>query len=84
MSSLHVAHDLLACPHCGAGLAANDRSWRCPAGHSFDVAKQGYLNLADGPEPANADTAAMLDARARVRTRACSASSNRRSARSSH
>ena len=66
MSGLHVADGLLACPHCGAGLAADGRAWRCPAGHSFDVARQGYLNLAGGPEPANADTAAMLDARTRV------------------
>jgi 23S rRNA (guanine745-N1)-methyltransferase len=38
----------------------------CPAGHAFDVAKQGYLNLSGAAEPANADTPAMLDARARV------------------
>lgn len=66
MSSLQVAQGLLACPHCGGPLAAHGRAWHCPVGHSFDVAKQGYLNLAGGPEPANADTAAMLDARARV------------------
>ncbi|MFT4293957.1 MAG: methyltransferase domain-containing protein [Micropruina sp.] len=64
--NLHVAHDLLACPHCGGALAPVERRWACDAGHSFDVARQGYLNLSGGPEPANADTAAMLDARARV------------------
>ncbi|MFT3861624.1 putative RNA methyltransferase [Micropruina sp.] len=64
--SLHAAHDLLRCPHCAADLTADGPRWRCPAGHSFDVAKQGYLNLANGPEPANADTPAMLEARARV------------------
>ena len=59
--NLHVAHGLLACPHCGRALEPMERRWACPSGHSFDVARQGYLNLSDGPEPANADTAAMLD-----------------------
>ena len=65
-----LAADLLACPRCGAGLtsvaAGAGRALRCPAGHSYDVARQGYVNLLGGPEPANADTAAMLAARARV------------------
>jgi 23S rRNA (guanine745-N1)-methyltransferase len=39
---------------------------RCEAGHSFDIARQGYVNLLGASEPANADTANMLDARARV------------------
>lgn len=64
--TLAAARNLLGCPHCGQPLAADGTRWLCERGHSFDVAKQGYLNLADGPEPANADTAAMLDARARV------------------
>lgn len=64
--SLDAARGLLACPHCGKPLNADGSRWVCPGGHSFDVARQGYLNLAGGPEPANADTAAMLDARARV------------------
>lgn len=67
---MSLAADLLACPRCGAGLAsvaagAGD-ALRCPAGHSYDIARQGYVNLLGGPEPANADTAAMLAARARV------------------
>lgn len=64
--TLHAAHGLLRCPHCAQPLRADGRRWACPDGHSFDVARQGYLNLATGPEPANADTAPMLDARARV------------------
>lgn len=64
--TLHVARGLLRCPHCAADLNADGARWVCAGGHSFDVAKQGYLNLAAGPEPANADTAAMLDARGRV------------------
>lgn len=35
----------LCCPLDGAGLTLNDKTWRCEHGHSFDVAKQGYVNL---------------------------------------
>lgn len=38
---------------------------RCPGGHSFDIARQGYVNLLGRAAPANADTAEMLEARAR-------------------
>lgn len=61
-----AAAELLACPLCGSGLGSVDDSLRCLNGHSFDLARQGYVNLLGGPEPANADTAAMLAARARV------------------
>jgi Methylase involved in ubiquinone/menaquinone biosynthesis len=60
------AIDLLACPHCAAELNAADGGVRCGQGHSFDIARQGYLNLLGGPQPANADTAAMIAARHRV------------------
>lgn len=67
---IEAALDVLACPRCGSGLelveADGGRALRCASGHSFDVARQGYVNLLGGPEPGNADTAAMLDARARV------------------
>ncbi len=62
--------DLLACPRCGSGLGlvgtGSGRTLRCGSGHSFDVAKQGYVNLLGGPEPGNADTGDMLAARTRV------------------
>jgi 23S rRNA (guanine745-N1)-methyltransferase len=35
----------LACPLDGAPLQRHDTSWRCPAGHSFDIAAHGYTNL---------------------------------------
>jgi 23S rRNA (guanine745-N1)-methyltransferase len=59
--------DLLVCPHCGQGLvvAEHGRVVRCPNGHAFDVARQGYLNLAGRTGPSNADTAAMVAARDR-------------------
>jgi 23S rRNA (guanine745-N1)-methyltransferase len=59
--------DLLSCPHCSAQLTMTDdeRGVRCDQGHRYDLAKQGYLNLMAGPQPANADTAAMVAARER-------------------
>lgn len=35
----------LSCPLDGAPLTQQAYSWRCPAGHCFDVAREGYLNL---------------------------------------
>ncbi|MEO8493129.1 putative RNA methyltransferase, partial [Pseudomonas sp.] len=36
---------MLACPLCSAPLNAVDNGVACPAGHRFDRARQGYLNL---------------------------------------
>ncbi|MFA5676838.1 MAG: methyltransferase domain-containing protein [Pseudomonas sp.] len=35
----------LICPHCQAPLSVNERNWSCVNGHSYDQARQGYLNL---------------------------------------
>lgn len=35
-----------ACPHCGQALGLDQSSLRCPNRHTFDIAKQGYVNLA--------------------------------------
>ena len=45
---------VLVCPVCGGGLglAAAGRSLTCSAGHSFDIARQGYVNLYRG-KPVN-------------------------------
>lgn len=40
--------DLLACPQCGAGLELDENTLLCDAGHSFDVARQGYVSLMTG------------------------------------
>ncbi|KWX07258.1 hypothetical protein TR74_19335, partial [Carbonactinospora thermoautotrophica] len=55
----------LICPYCAAGLALAERTLRCRAGHTFDVARQGYVNLLPGgSRPAGSgDTAAMVAAR---------------------
>lgn len=34
-----------SCPLCGGALARDARTCRCPAGHCFDVAREGYVNL---------------------------------------
>ncbi|MAM55891.1 MAG: rRNA (guanine-N1)-methyltransferase [Salinicola sp.] len=35
----------LACPLDGKPMQRQGRAWRCDAGHSFDVARQGYTHL---------------------------------------
>ena len=37
--------NLLMCPVCREALTLNERTWRCANSHSYDVAKQGYVNL---------------------------------------
>jgi len=35
----------LCCPICGEQLNLTDRQYCCPSRHSFDIARQGYVNL---------------------------------------
>ena len=35
----------LICPICGAALCREDRCYRCENRHSFDIARQGHVNL---------------------------------------
>ena len=35
----------LLCPICGKDLTKQDKSYRCESGHSFDIARQGHVNL---------------------------------------
>jgi 23S rRNA (guanine745-N1)-methyltransferase len=51
--------DLLGCPVCGGALEEAVGALRCAAGHSFDIARQGYVNLV----PGRADTPEMVEAR---------------------
>ncbi|MDN6320046.1 MAG: methyltransferase domain-containing protein [Marinobacter sp.] len=37
--------EALACPLDGFSLQKNGNSWQCSAGHSFDIARQGYVHL---------------------------------------
>ncbi|MFB9849001.1 putative RNA methyltransferase [Micromonospora andamanensis] len=58
----------LRCPVCGEGLhlapAGTSHALRCPRRHSFDIARQGYVNLLTGRAPHSGDTAEMVAARA--------------------
>ena len=55
---------LLRCPVCGTGFSPAARALRCENGHSYDVARQGYVNfLPGGAHPGTADTAEMVAAR---------------------
>lgn len=36
---------MLRCPNCHAELKREGKAFRCRNGHSFDVARQGYVNL---------------------------------------
>ena len=36
---------LFCCPLCGAALDRRERTYVCPAGHSYDIAKEGYAYL---------------------------------------
>ncbi|WBB65060.1 putative RNA methyltransferase [Micromonospora sp. WMMD812] len=60
--------DRLRCPVCGEPLteasAGTALALRCPRRHSFDVARQGYVNLLAGRAPHVGDTAEMVAARA--------------------
>lgn len=58
--------DLLRCPVCTLPVDLQHRTVRCGSGHSFDLARQGYVNLLTRPpKGANADTADMIAARER-------------------
>ncbi|SCG43089.1 putative RNA methyltransferase [Micromonospora inositola] len=60
--------DRLRCPVCGDPLAevtaGTARALRCPRRHSFDLARQGYVNLLAGRAPHAGDSAEMIAARA--------------------
>ncbi|MEU9879114.1 putative RNA methyltransferase [Streptomyces phaeochromogenes] len=54
----------LRCPHCLDTMVMADDALRCKLGHTFDMAKQGYVNLLRGAAKFSADTADMVAARA--------------------
>lgn len=55
----------LQCPLCHRTLARVGGSLRCDRGHTFDIARQGYVSMATGAVPAAPpDTPAMVAARA--------------------
>ena len=60
--------EVIVCPLCGEGVVLESDSLVCPARHTFDVARSGYVNLLPStrklPETVG-DSAEMLAARAR-------------------
>ena len=60
-----MAHPLL-CPVCGLPLARTERTFACDGRHSFDIARQGYVNLLAGKPPAVGDNRERIAARRRV------------------
>lgn len=40
-----VVKSLFCCPVCGGAMDRGEGSCRCENGHSFDIAKEGYVNL---------------------------------------
>jgi 23S rRNA (guanine745-N1)-methyltransferase len=52
---------MLICPVCAAPLTREERAFRCANGHSFDLARQGYVHLIGSRHPG--DTKPMLQAR---------------------
>src|SRR5262249_3778440 len=54
----------LVCPLCGEALTQRDAAVGCRRGHSFDVARQGYVNLLPGGRSVpGGDTPDMVSAR---------------------
>ncbi len=62
--ALRAIAGLLICPVCGGELRTANRSLRCGLRHTFDRARQGYVNLLPGDANlGTADTADMVRAR---------------------
>ncbi len=64
---IDAALSFLRCPQCAddRGLTRLDGSLRCPAGHSFDLARSGYVSLfPPGATKHAGDSVAMVQARA--------------------
>lgn len=57
---------ILICPVCGQELSKEGRTYTCPAHHSFDIAREGYVNLMAGKPPAVGDNRDMIAARHRT------------------
>lgn len=64
--TLHRALDILRCTVCGGSLTLDESRVVCAEGHSFDVARQGYLNLGASQKDARADSVSMVMAREAV------------------
>ena len=58
---IDAALPYLRCPVCEEPLnRAGPHSLGCPRAHSYDIARQGYVNLTAGRSPHSGDTPAMV------------------------
>jgi 23S rRNA (guanine745-N1)-methyltransferase len=68
--ALLAVQGALRCPHCAASIKIDAGVAKCDAGHSFDIARQGYVNfLTKQTFIKNADSAAMVEARQKMHAR---------------
>jgi len=65
VSALDPVLHLLRCPLCEEVLSRVGGAVRCPAGHSFDIARQGYVSLLTGAKAISGDDPPMVRARQR-------------------
>ena len=64
--ALALSLDLLRCPTCRTRRLHPGRgALRCPADHTFDIARHGYASLLTGTRATSGDDAAMVQARDR-------------------
>src|SRR5450759_5316775 len=73
-ADIRYTRRILLCPvrGCHMGLAREERRLLCPRGHSFDVARSGYVNLLQPQERRSkqpGDTVAAVAARRRLHDR---------------
>ena len=62
--ALAAAIPYIRCPVCAGEVCLRDGQLACGRKHTFDIARQGYVNLAAGrPGPGTGDTVAMVAAR---------------------
>jgi 23S rRNA (guanine745-N1)-methyltransferase len=62
--ALQAVAPSVRCPVCGSRVRVGDGRLSCALGHSFDIARQGYVSLTSGPAgPGTGDSAAMVIAR---------------------
>lgn len=54
---------MLICPKCRRALVPEGKSYRCPQGHCYDIARSGYTNLLIRKQKASGDDAGMVHAR---------------------
>lgn len=63
MERVEEMTEILRCPVCGGAFEEKKTGLICPAGHSFDRAREGYVNLLSGKRPGSGDSREMALAR---------------------